>query len=75
MWRSLTVVVAPVCGQVRVLGESSTPDDEEDNVLPDDPHSPAALERQAHFLKTAVARLLGGEAPATSVARSLGSGT
>lgn len=30
-------------------------------VLPDDPHSPAALARQAHFLKVAVARLLGGE--------------
>jgi AcrR family transcriptional regulator len=30
-------------------------------VLPDDPHSPAALARQARFLKVAVARLLGGE--------------
>ena len=29
-------------------------------VLPDDPRSPAALARQAHFLKVAVARLLGG---------------
>jgi AcrR family transcriptional regulator len=28
-------------------------------VLPEDPRSPAALARQAHFLKTAVARLLG----------------
>ena len=46
-----------------------------ETVLPDDPHSPAALERQAHFLKTAVARLLGGETPASSAARSLSSGT
>ncbi len=35
-------------------------------VLPEDPRSPAALARQAHFLKMAVARLLGpGEAQAS----------
>lgn len=36
-----------------------------ETVLLHDPHSPAALTRQAHFLKVAVARLLGGDtAPA-----------
>jgi AcrR family transcriptional regulator len=46
-----------------------------ETVLLDDPRSPEALQRQAHFLKTAVARLLGGEAPAAIAPRSLGSGT
>ncbi len=31
-------------------------------VLPEDPRSPTALARQAQFLKTAVARMLGGSA-------------
>jgi len=38
-------------------------------VLPDDPRSPAALARQSHFLKVAVARLLGGEPVAARVPR------
>jgi AcrR family transcriptional regulator len=38
-------------------------------VLPEDPRSPAALERQSHFLKVAVARLLGGEPVPARVAR------
>ncbi|MFN8643811.1 MAG: helix-turn-helix domain-containing protein [Candidatus Binatia bacterium] len=38
-------------------------------VLPDDPSSPAALARQAQFLKVAVARLLGGEAVPARAAR------
>jgi TetR/AcrR family transcriptional regulator len=40
-------------------------------VLPDDPHSPAALARQSHFLKVAVARLLGGNDVAAQVPRPL----
>ena len=40
-----------------------------ETVLPDDPHSPAALARQAHFLKVAVARLLGGESIAARAPR------
>jgi AcrR family transcriptional regulator len=35
-------------------------------ILPDDPHSPAALARQAQFLKIAVARLMGGDVAAAS---------
>jgi AcrR family transcriptional regulator len=38
-------------------------------VLPDDPRSPAALARQSHFLKVAVARLLGGEPVAARAPR------
>lgn len=38
-------------------------------VLPDDPRSPAALARQAQFLKVAVARLLGGAAVPVRAAR------
>ena len=43
-----------------------------ETVLPDDPRSPAALARQAHFLKVAVARLLGGEPVPARAARGLG---
>jgi AcrR family transcriptional regulator len=43
-----------------------------ETVLPDDPRSPAALARQAHFLKVAVARLLGGEPVAPRAPRRLG---
>ncbi len=39
-------------------------------VLPDDPRSPAALARQAQFLKVAVARLLGGDAAPVRAART-----
>ena len=42
-----------------------------ETVLPDDPRSPAALARQAHFLKVAVARLLGGEPVPARAARGL----
>lgn len=41
-------------------------------VLPDDPRSPAALERQSNFLKVAVARLLGGESVPARAARGTG---
>lgn len=41
-------------------------------VLPDDPRSPAALERQSNFLKVAVARLLGGDAVPARAARGAG---
>src|SRR5512143_4020423 len=43
-----------------------------ETVLPDDPRSPAALARQARFLKVAVARLLGGEPMPARVARGAG---
>ncbi|MEO8605057.1 MAG: TetR/AcrR family transcriptional regulator [bacterium] len=43
-------------------------------VLPDDPRSPVALARQVHFLKTAVARLVSGDAQTARQPRSLGTG-
>lgn len=43
-------------------------------VLLDDARSPAALERQVRFLKTAVARLLGGEAQPARLPRTVRSG-
>jgi AcrR family transcriptional regulator len=45
-----------------------------ETMLAEDPRSPAALARQVQFLKTAVARLLGGETPATAFSRGLGGG-
>jgi hypothetical protein len=41
-------------------------------VLPENPHSAAAVARQRRFLKTAVARLLGAssERPATATAKA-----
>jgi len=45
-----------------------------ETMLAEDPRSPAALSRQVQFLKTAVARLLGGDTPAATLSRGLGSG-
>ena len=46
-----------------------------ETVLDEDPRSPAALARQVQFLKTAMARLLRGEAPAAHLARRQGAAT